>query len=63
MIRDMGYKFACNGVDNGILSFDHVKVPAVNMLNKYSDIDAKGNFVSTIPSRRGRFITGTCLLL
>jgi acyl-CoA oxidase len=67
IIRDMGYKFACNGVDNGILalyfirdltqSSNHVRIPCENMLNKYSDIDAKGNFVSTIPSRRGRFVT------
>jgi len=53
----MGYKIACNGVDNGLLSFNHVRIPCENILNKYSDIDAAGNFVSSIASRRGRFIT------
>ena len=56
MIRDMGYKIACNGVDNAILAFKNVRIPAENILNKYSDIK-DGQLVSTIDSRRGRFIT------
>lgn len=28
----MGYKMACNGVDNGLLSFNKVVIPAENML-------------------------------
>lgn len=52
----MGYKFACNGVDNGLLAFNHVRIPAQNILNKYSDI-VDGKFKSSIGSRRARFIT------
>lgn len=44
-------------MDNGILAFDHVRVPAENLLNRYSDINSRGEFVSEISSRRGRFIT------
>ncbi|KAF9431912.1 hypothetical protein BGZ76_011532 [Entomortierella beljakovae] len=55
-IEDMGEKFGCNGVDNGKLFFDRVRVPAENILNKYSDISRDGKFTSSIPSRRGRFL-------
>jgi acyl-CoA oxidase len=48
----MGKKFECNGVDNGKLWFKNVRVPQENLLNKYSDIDANGNFTSIISGRR-----------
>ncbi|PRP86924.1 hypothetical protein PROFUN_03672 [Planoprotostelium fungivorum] len=56
-IEDMGHKMGCNGVDNGKLWFDHVRVPRENLLNKHSDIDAQGNFTSKIKNRRARFLT------
>lgn len=52
-IEDMGVKFGCNGVDNGKLFFDKVRVPAENILNKYSDISKDGKFSSVINNRRG----------
>lgn len=52
-----GFKLDCNGVDNALLAFDHVRIPAENILNKYSDVDSNGNFVSKIGSRRARFVT------
>ncbi|CAG8527791.1 13907_t:CDS:10 [Acaulospora colombiana] len=55
-IEDMGVKFECNGVDNGKLWFNDVRVPVENLLNRYSDIDDKNNFTSVIGSRRGRFL-------
>jgi len=55
-IEDMGHKFGCNGVDNGKLSFDNVRVPRDNLLNALSDVDEKGNFTSKIHSRRKRFL-------
>ncbi|OAQ33800.1 acyl-CoA oxidase [Linnemannia elongata AG-77] len=56
-IQDMGVKMGCNGVDNGKLFFDHVRVPAENLLNRYSDVDRRtGQFSSSISSRRGRFL-------
>lgn len=55
-IEDMGHRMGCNGVDNGALWFDHVRIPAENLLNKYSDIDAEGNLVSSVKNRRARFL-------
>ncbi|KAF9584912.1 hypothetical protein BGW38_004720 [Lunasporangiospora selenospora] len=55
-IEDMGVKMGCNGVDNGKFWFDHVRVPADSLLNRYSDISRDGKFTSLIPSRRGRFL-------
>jgi acyl-CoA oxidase len=37
-----------NGVDNAKLSFDNVRVPRENLLNKYSDITPEGQFVTKI---------------
>jgi acyl-CoA oxidase len=51
-IDDMGHRMGCNGVDNGKLFFHNVRVPAENILNKFSDIDSSGNLVSSIKGRR-----------
>jgi len=56
-IEDMGYKMGLNGVDNAKLSFDNVRVPRENLLNKYSDVTEEGQFVSKIGSGRARFLT------
>jgi acyl-CoA oxidase len=53
-IIDMGMKMGLNGVDNGALFFNNVRVPRENMMNRYSDVDQKGNYTSEtehIPSR------------
>lgn len=55
-IDEMGYKHACNGVDNGKIFFNNVRIPAENILNKYSDVDAQGNLNSSIEKRRDRFL-------
>ena len=57
LVEDMGYKIGLNGVDNAKLTFNDVRVPRENLLNKYSDIDADGNFTTSIKSARGRFLT------
>jgi acyl-CoA oxidase len=54
-VHEMGYKFGCNGVDNAKLAFDHVRIPAVNLLNKYSDVK-DGKLVSSIKAKRARFL-------
>ena len=38
-VNDMGHRMGLNGVDNALLSFENVKVPRTNLLNKFSDID------------------------
>ncbi|XP_040565436.1 uncharacterized protein [Lepeophtheirus salmonis] len=56
-VEDMGHKMGLNGVDNAKISFEHVRVPRTNLLNKFSDINEKGEFVSNIKQRgRARFL-------
>ena len=43
-IEDMGMKLQLNGVDNARLTFNHVKIPRINMLNRLADVDDKGDF-------------------
>ncbi|KAI3654214.1 hypothetical protein MP228_000933 [Amoeboaphelidium protococcarum] len=57
VIQDMGYKFECNGVDNGKLWFKNVRIPRENLLNRYSDVTEDGKFVSQIKNKRMRFLT------
>jgi acyl-CoA oxidase len=45
-----------NGVDNGRLAFDHVRVPRTALLNAYSDVSEDGVFSSRIRGARQRFI-------
>ncbi len=56
-IEDNGYKMGLNGVDNGIIRFDHVRVPKANLLNRFGDIDSEGNYVSPIDNSSKRFFT------
>lgn len=37
-VGDIGPKFGYNGVDNGFLSFNHVRVPLDNMLMRFSKV-------------------------
>jgi acyl-CoA oxidase len=56
-IGDCGVKAGLNGVDNGRLTFDHVRVPRTNLLNRYGDIDAAGVYTSPIDDPDRRFFT------
>ncbi len=56
-IEDNGYKLGLNGVDNGKIWFHQVRVPRENLLNKYGDITAKGNYHSDIENPSKRFFT------
>jgi len=57
LVEDMGHKMGMNGVDNAKLTFDHVRVPRKNLLNKFSDINDNGEFVTDIKQGgRARFL-------
>ncbi len=56
-IEDCGRKGGLNGVDNGRLSFDHVRVPRENLLDHYGQVDADGTYRSPIESDNRRFFT------
>lgn len=55
--EDDGLKGGLNGIDNGRLSFDHVRIPRTNLLNKYGDVDENGTYTSPIDSPGRRFFT------
>lgn len=52
----MGMKIGLNGVDNARIKFDQVSIPRINMLNKYSDVNEQGQYVTSISKRRDRFL-------
>ncbi len=54
---DDGLKGGLNGIDNGRLHFDHVRVPRTNLLNRYGDVSADGTYTSPIASPGRRFFT------
>jgi acyl-CoA oxidase len=56
-VKDCGYKLGLNGVDNGRLWFNQVRVPVDNLLNRYGDIDAQGQYNSPIENPNKRFFT------
>lgn len=56
-IEDNGYKLGLNGVDNGKIWFNQVKVPRENLLNKYGDITKDGMYTSDIKNPNKRFFT------
>ena len=56
-IKDCGYKMGLNGVDNGRLWFDQVRVPKDNLLNKYGDITSDGQYTSPVTNPSKRFFT------
>lgn len=55
--EDDGLKGGLNGIDNGRLSFDNVRIPRTNLLNKYGDVAADGTYTSSIDSPGRRFFT------
>lgn len=54
---DCQYKGGLPGVDNGRIMFDHVRVPRVNLLNKYGDVAPDGTYTSPIDNPNRRFFT------
>ncbi|MGB7144238.1 acyl-CoA dehydrogenase family protein, partial [Mycobacterium sp.] len=54
---DCQYKGGLPGVDNGRIMLDHVRVPRVNLLNKYGDVAADGTYSSPIENPNRRFFT------
>ena len=56
--EDDGHKAGLNGVDNGRLAFDGVRIPRANLLDRYASVDpADGSYSSPIDSDSARFWT------
>lgn len=56
-IGDDGRKAGLNGVDNGRLTFDHVRIPRENLLNRFADVAPDGTYSSSIENETARFFT------
>ena len=56
-IEDCGKKQGLNGVDNGRISFDHIKIPEENMLDRFAQVTKDGQYQSQIADPSKRFFT------
>lgn len=56
-IKDGGEKMGLNGVDNGRIWFDDVRIPRENMLDRHGRVEPDGTYESSIPSDKKRFFT------
>jgi acyl-CoA oxidase len=56
-IEDCGRKIGLNGVDNGRIWFDQVRVPRSAMLNRYAEVREDGSYHSPIENPDRRFFT------
>ncbi|MFI7355890.1 acyl-CoA dehydrogenase [Streptomyces avidinii] len=56
-IEDDGLKMGLNGVDNGRIRFDGVRVPREALLNRFADVTPEGVYESAIDNPNRRFFT------
>ncbi len=56
-ITDCGRKAGLNGVDNGRIVFDRVRVPREALLDRYGSVAEDGTYTSPVASRNARFFT------
>lgn len=54
-IADCGHKIGLNGVDNGRIWFDNVRIPRENLLNSVADVSPDGQYLSSIKDPDQRF--------
>jgi acyl-CoA oxidase len=62
-IEDCGPKLGLEGVDNGRIAFDHVRVPRDALLDRYGQVHADGTYESPIenPAKRFFVMLGTLI--
>lgn len=46
LLGDCGKKMGLDGIDNGFIIFNSVRIPRKNMLNKLSSVTKEGQFVT-----------------
>ena len=56
-IEDDGAKIGLNGVDNGRIWFDDVRIPRENLLDRYAEVNETGVYSSDIENPDRRFFT------
>ena len=55
-IGDCGHKIGCDGIDNGWLIFEGLRVPRENLLNKFADVAEDGTYISEIKKKSQIFV-------
>jgi acyl-CoA oxidase len=56
-IEDCGEKIGLEGVDNGRIWFDDVRVPRTALLDRYASVGEDGRYTSPIENKNRRFFT------
>ncbi len=56
-IEDCGEKMGLNGVDNGRIWFNNVRIPRENLLNRFAEVNSDAEYSSPIASPSQRFFT------
>jgi acyl-CoA oxidase len=56
-LEDCGLKVGLNGVDNGRIRFDRVRIPRENLLDRFGSVDEHGRYASPIVGHGRRFFT------
>lgn len=56
-IGDCGPKMGLNGVDNGRMTFNAVRIPRDNLLDRFATVAPDGTYASPIKSNGARFFT------
>ncbi len=56
-LADSGIKEGLNGVDNGRIWFDQVRIPRQHLLNRFGDVAPDGTYSSPIANPTKRFFT------
>jgi acyl-CoA oxidase len=56
-LLDCGTKMGLNGIDNGRMWLDHVRIPRENLLDRYGGVGVDGKYASPIASPTQRFTT------
>ncbi|PKI42740.1 hypothetical protein CRG98_036868 [Punica granatum] len=54
-VADCSHKIGLNGVDNGRIWFDNVRIPRENLLNSVADVSPDGQYLSAIKDPDQRF--------
>ncbi|PVD31700.1 hypothetical protein C0Q70_07118 [Pomacea canaliculata] len=54
-VGDMGEKLGLNGLDNGFVSFNNVRIPRENLLDKFGDVSPSGQYITPIKDPNKRF--------
>jgi acyl-CoA oxidase len=55
ILGDCGKKIGLEGVDNGFIIFNHVRIPRENLLNRFSNVTPGGTFETSIENTDERF--------